>query len=271
MNSNLIRRISLWLFTALLVLGCALPFLAEPAPAQLPATQSSEILGTSIVETAAAAQTLTVTFLPSPTSTLTPTLTRIPTVTQTPTPTFIYSLFTATFVPTETSTVSVSSAGGTAGGADDGTNGTLGFTEDGYKFTGKEWTCTVTAKSPGKGAVVKQGQTIYASWTVVNTGTKTWTNNGVDFRYQAGLRMDGRKIQDLPRTVAPGNKITLTIQLTAPKRSETYATTWTLKVGIRTFCPMKITFDALSNLPFEITQQNLCYYSTSEVHFGCAL
>ena len=210
MNSKLIRRKSIWLVAALLMLGCALPSLVTPAPIQSPAVQSSEILGTSIVQTSAAAQTQTITALPSSTSTFTPTLTLIPTTTLTPTPTFIFSLFTATPVPSETSIPSVSSPSvPSVSGTDN--NAGLGVTTDGYKFTGKEWTCTVTAKSPGKGAVIAKGKTFYAYWTVVNTGTKTWTNNGIDFRYIGGLRMDGRKIQDLPVTVAPGNKITLKI------------------------------------------------------------
>jgi len=229
MTSRSVRRKTIWLITALMILGCALPSLAAPAPAQPPIVQSSDTLGTNIVQTAVAAQTQTALVLPSPT--VTPTITRTPTSTYTPTPTFIFSIFTATLIPSETSIVPVSIGIGTAGG--DGES----------KFTGKEWSCLVTSKYPGKGAVMAQGQTFRAYWTVLNTGTKTWTNNGVDFRYAAGLRMDGRKIQDLPVTTTPGNSITLSIQLTAPKRVDTFSTVWILKVGRRVFCGMRVTFD----------------------------
>jgi hypothetical protein len=232
MDRKLSRRRNLWLIAAMLMLGCALPSLVTPTPVQS-IVQSSEILGTSIVQTSEAAQTQTAAVLPSITPTFT--VTRIPTETQTPTPTFIFSLFTATLLPSETAPVSVSAGGG---GTPD-----PGVSNEGYTLTGKEWTCTVTSKYPGKGAVIQKGLTFNASWTILNTGTKTWTYNGVDFRYIAGLRMDGRKIQDLPVTVAPGNKITLKIQLTAPNRVDTYSTTWTLRVGRRIFCPMRITFD----------------------------
>lgn len=232
MNSHSIRRKGTWLVTALLILGCALPFLASPTLTPAPSTQSPQILGTGIAQTAAAAQTQTALVLPSPT--LTPTITRTPTATHTPTPTFIFLLFTATLVPSETALVPVSSIIGGTRSADGAATSV---------FTGKEWTCTIMAKYPGKGAIIKQGQTFIAYWTVLNTGTKTWTNNGVDFLYTGGLRMDGRKIQDLSLTTAPGNKITLKIQLTAPKRVDTFSTIWTLKVGRRSFCPMKITFD----------------------------
>jgi len=234
MSRNRISRISRiknWLITGLLILGCTLPSLA--APVQAPPTQSSEILGTSIVQTAGAAQTRTALALPSPT--FTSTVTRTPTITPTSTPTFVLSmLFTATPIPSQTSIVPVSS-GGTGGG----NNGK----DENSVFTGREWTCRVTARYPGKGAIIKQDQTIIAYWTVLNTGTKTWTNNGVDFVYTGGYRMDGRKIQDLPLTISPGNTITLKIQLTTPKRSGTYSTIWTLRVGRRSFCGMKVTFD----------------------------
>lgn len=234
MNSHRISRISTWLIVGLLILACSLPSVAAPVPVSAPVTQSSELLGTSIVQTAAAAQTKTALVLPSPT--FTPTITRTPTITPTSTPTFIFSmLFTATSIPTQTSIVSVSS-----GATGSGNNGKK---DENSVFTGKEWTCTILAKYPGKGAVIKQGQTFIAYWTVLNTGTKTWTNNGVDFRYTGGLRMDGRKIQDLPLTTASGNKITLKAQLTAPDRVGTYSTIWTLKVGNRSFCAMKVTFD----------------------------
>lgn len=234
MNNKHVSRIRLWLIAGLVILGCIFPSVAAPATVQAPISQSSDQLGTSIVQTAEAAQTKTALVLP--TSTLTPTITFTPTITPTSTPTFIFSLlFTATPIPSNTAIIPVS-----AGGS--GTGNENKDDEDSI-FTDKEWTCVVIAKYPGKGAVIKQDQTFIAYWTVLNTGTKTWTNNGVDFLYTGGLRMDGRKIQDLSISTAPGNKITLKIQLTAPKRTDTFSTIWTLKVGNRTFCPMKVTFD----------------------------
>ncbi|MBC7878490.1 MAG: hypothetical protein H7Y59_15070 [Anaerolineales bacterium] len=234
MDNKHASRVRLWLITGLVILGCVFPSVAAPATIQTPISQSSDQLGTSIVQTAEAAQTKTALVLP--TSTLTPTITFTPTITPTSTPTFIFSLLsTATPIPTETAIVPIS-AGGSG-------NGNENKDDEDSVFTDKEWTCLVTAKYPGKGAVIKQEQTITAYWTLLNTGTKTWTNNGVDFIYRGGFRMDGRRIQDLPFTLAPGNEITLKIQLTTPNRSGTYSTIWTLKVGRRSFCPMKITFD----------------------------
>lgn len=233
MNGKYLNKNKLWCLTVLLLSGCAFPSFGEPAQIQVPATQSIEILGTSIIQTAEAAQTQTVTSVPPTTPTHTPTPSLVPTITFTPTPTFVFSLYTATpiVIVTETSIVPISEGGG------------AGTSSDGYILTGKEWTCTVTFKSPGKGAVIAMGKTFYVYWTVINTGTKTWTNNGVDFVYSGGLRMNGRRIQDLPLNVAPGNKVTFKIEVTAPEREDTYSTIWTLKVGRRDFCGMKVTFD----------------------------
>lgn len=235
MNSYSVRpRIYIWLVTALLLFGCALPFLVAPTPIQVPATQSSEMLGTRIAQTVAAAQTQTVTSLPILTPTLTPTLTRVPTSTASPTPTFLFFIYTKTPLPTEVpSQVAITPDASHVAG-----NGTATAIRP-----KKEWACLVTSTVPGKGTVIKRGQTFFVSWTVLNTGTKTWPNTGVDFQYLNGFRMDGRRIQDLSRTVAPGHEITLRIQLTAPKRVDTYSTIWTLRVGNRNFCSMKIIFD----------------------------
>jgi hypothetical protein len=247
MNSKSIRGISIWLVTASLVFGCVLPFLGVSAPVRLPtvqSSQSSEILGTNIAQTAAAAQTLTATALPSLTPTLTSTSTFIPTPIFTSTPTFVFFLHTATPISSETSIATVSSIGSTSGSTSSGSSGgTSGGGGGNSVFTGKEWTCTVISKIPEKGAVIMMGQIFNVYWTVLNTGTKTWTNNGVDFLYSSGLRMDGRHIQDLRLSVKPGSKITLKIQLTAPKKVDTYSTIWALKVGKTSFCRMQITFN----------------------------
>lgn len=235
MNDFSVRpRIYIWVVTALFLLACGLPLLAEPTPVQLPPTQSLEILETSIAQTVSAAQTQTAISLP--THTLTPTRTRVPTITATATPTFFFFIHTSTSLPSEVP----SQAAVTPNPSQIAGDGDEEVTPVRPK---KEWACIVTSTVPGKGTVIRRGQTFIVSWTVLNTGTKTWPNTGVDFQYLTGFRMDGRRIQDLSRTIAPGHEITLKIQLTAPKKVDTYNTIWTLRVGNRSFCQMKIIFD----------------------------
>ena len=118
-----------------------------------------------------------------------------------------------------------------------------GTAVDDSVFTGKEWTCAIRGKSPPMGAVIGRGVSFYVSITLFNTGTKTWTNNGVDFVYKGGFRVQGRRIQDLPFSIATGQQITLQSLLVAPKTPDTYNTYWDMMVGRTTFCGVKYTFE----------------------------
>ena len=233
MKGQRIRRVKIWLVTALFLLACVSPLIVASPATQTPLAPG--MLGTLVAETAVAAQTRTATFLPP---SLTPTLTRTPSLTPTlttPTPTFFFSLATFTVPATETDLpVSIPGDGSGDGSADGGGDSI---------FTGREWTCRVTSKSPPNGAIINPGTSFYAFITFLNTGTKTWTNNGVDFVYVSGFRHDGKRIQDLPSTITPGNRISLKILFTAPKKPNLYKATWSLKVGNNPFCGVRISFE----------------------------
>jgi hypothetical protein len=237
MNGQRIRRISIWLVASLYLLACALPLMTTPTvPTQMP-------VGIVIAQTAAAAQTQTSIFLPTITLTPTPTPTFTPTRTPTSTPTLIPPivlpfLFTATptvtFVITQAGTASSNSSNGGTG--EDEENNDYDLVKD------KEWACTVLQRSPADGAVIGSGVRFSAVWTLLNRGTKTWPNYGVDFLFKAGLRNDGRARYDLPSTVISGGTITLDVTIIAPKDPGAYRSIWTLKVGHRSFCKMGINF-----------------------------
>ena len=99
MRGQRFRKKVFYAATALFLLACALPsFLASPT--QAPQALAPEQLGMAIEQTADAAKTQTVTYLPP---TLTPTVTRFPTSTSvalSSTPTFLYLLPTFTPLPT---------------------------------------------------------------------------------------------------------------------------------------------------------------------------
>ncbi|MHB8778642.1 MAG: NBR1-Ig-like domain-containing protein [Anaerolineales bacterium] len=220
MNNKNFKKIAGCLVSVLFLPACAF----TPPPVQVSEPRSMEVLG-MIVQTAAAAQTQTATALRPPTSTLTPSLT--PTL-PTPTATFFFSLFTST-------PVNPSDSGNIVEGGD-----SSAFS---IPYTGKPWTCVVRAKSHPKGAVVAAGKSFVAYWTVINTGTKTWTGNTIDFVYKSGYRHDGKLIQDLSSTVAPGRQAAVGVSFTAPNTEGEYTAIWTLKVGNHPFCGMKITFE----------------------------
>lgn len=228
------RRTAFWVVVALFLLACSFPSLGASAPTQAPQALVPELLGTSIAQTAVAAQAQTVVNAPP---SLTPTLTPLPTWTPvklTSTPTFFFALPTVTALPTWTPIPGMIFQIPGGGGNGNATSESL--------FTGKEWTCAIRDKNPPMGAIVAPGASFYVSITLFNSGTRAWPQNSVDFRYRNGLRNDGKPIQDFPRTVASGSEITLQILLTAPDKPDIYNTVWSLKVGRRFFCGVKYSF-----------------------------
>lgn len=220
-------------FSSLLVatLACAIPGAAPSSPDSAPQPMDMGVLNTAIAQTADASWALTATNLP--TSTPTPTATFTPTITPTPTPTFIVPFRTATplwIITEEASVVPIGTAGG-SGGA-----------QEQIKYTGKEWTCQPVGKYPPKGFVFKAGTPFVASWTIVNTGTKTWTVNGVDVVYTGGWRHEETRIQDFHANVPTGGRIKVTASFIAPKREGEYNSYFTLMVGKRRFCHLAISF-----------------------------
>ncbi len=235
LGSRVSRKIILFV-ASLSLLACALP--AFGASRQVPQSLVPESLETPIAQTAAAANTLTAIYSPP---TLTPTPTRFPTGTLISAPTlstFVFALPTFTPLPTLTFT-----PGASVQGPAGGNGSSAGSADGGNPFTGKEWTCSLTAKEPKNGSVLEPGKNFYAYFTILNTGTKTWPSNGVDFMYTGGYRHNDGKIYDLPASVAPGNKITVKVLFTAPKNVGSYNSYWTLMVGKLKFCSMRIGFE----------------------------
>lgn len=219
-------------FTLLIVttLACVLPSAPVDIPQQ-PADVNS--LETFIVQTAEAALTQTARANPSITPTYTTTPTRIPTITPSPTVTFIFLLPTLTPVPTQTPIGYIGSVGGASG------------TQDSSKFkTPQPWDCSVIVKDtqPPIGAVLQKKQEFYAYWTVLNTGTKTWTRTTIDLVYTGGWRHDGTKIIDITENGGPGATVRVGARFIAPKAAGEYQSFFVLKVGKREFCSMKISF-----------------------------
>lgn len=202
-----------------------------PRPAAVPSSPSLEDI---IANTAAAAQQETLTHMPSVTPTSTSTITPTPFLpSATPTATFPFNIAVEEAVISVVETPDESFVL-----TDPTTDPLLGH----IKYTDQSWACTIVSKSPSKDSTVKGGSNFYVSWTVVNTGTKAWTYNGVDFVYDSGYRHEGGPIQDLSRTVPRGGKITLKVLIVTPKNENKYNVIWSLKVGNTMFCHMKVSF-----------------------------
>jgi hypothetical protein len=194
--------------------------------------QPAGAVETIIVQTAAAAQAQTVTLLPSPTSTST--ITPLPrnTATNTPTSTATIIFVTDTSLP----------EGLLADGTDEADNGDSGES-DGYvkpTATARPWMCSVLSKSPANNTVMRGGSSFKATWTVRNTGSKTWPKDGVDVAFHSGAHLEeGKPYYDIPKAVGPGGTVALSVSMSVPKRSNVYSTRWSLRVGKSDFCTVK--------------------------------
>jgi hypothetical protein len=180
-------------------------------------TLDPNAIGTFIVQTANAALTQTARALPSltPTITLTPT----PRASHTPEPTatstviFIFSSPTAPVPPTST----------------------LAETSN------KAYSCQVMSVTPANGTIFESRTAFDATWRVRNNGQRNWNGDSVDYVFLDGVRMHKVELYDLQDTVKRGETVALTVDMVAPKQSNTYTTNWTLISGTNTFCTMSLT------------------------------
>lgn len=230
MSGRSLRRTILWLVLGLAILGCGTPVLVAP-----PSVSEPDSVETVIAQTAGAAQTQTMVSLP-PTSTpsLTPLPTKSPTVTPTPTATVLF-LF-----PTNTSLPTAFFSSGSGSGTGDGSDNSDGDNGDERIRTRDLWACALISKSPADETVFIGGSSFKAIWTVENTGTETWPKKSVDIVYVSGARLNqGRPYYDIPAAVGPGGRITISVTMYLPKRTEDYQTRWALKIGRTKFCHVK--------------------------------
>lgn len=219
----------------LALLACGLPGITVPPSAPLP-TQAVESVDTVIALTANSAWTQTA--IAQPTNTFTATPTRIPSITPTFTPTFIYLLRTSTPISTATYPPTAGAISGSGGGT--GSGG-----ESDSPMTGLDWTCALVGTTPPRNSAFEVNSTFTVYWSLLNTGTKTWTVNGVDLVYTSGYRPDGTRIQDFARNVNSGGKITVSATFTTPKWTGQYQSFFHLMVGKRKFCGWKYPFEVV--------------------------
>lgn len=212
------------------MLACVLPSTSAPVVQQ--PTVDIHALDTFIAQTAGAAQTKTA--LVKPTITYTPTATRTPTVTPVPSATFLFIFPTFTPYLSATPIGQIPVGGGGSGSADDKS-----------KFvTPQPWSCQVIVSKtqPPFGAVLQKEQEFYAYWTILNTGTKTWTRTTIDLVYTGGWRHEGTKIIDATENAGTGATIRVGVRFIAPKKAGEYGSHFVLKVGNTKFCGMRIEF-----------------------------
>ena len=183
-------------------------------------------VNTFIAQTANAAATRTAAAMP----TLTPTVTITPTRnTETPSPTatvtviFILSSPTSPVIPTFTG---LSSGSGSGSGT-----------------SSANYACQVSKVEPANGTSFSPRTNFDAKWTVKNIGQKTWERSSVDYYYSDGANLHTVLGYDLTTNVKVGETTVIVVDMEAPKDPGNYTTTWIMKAGDKTFCPMKLTIN----------------------------
>lgn len=207
----------LFWFTIVALMMACVPSFATPFP-----TAGPNAVNTFIVQTANAASTQTAAALP--TSTPTATLTATPHNTETASPTFTSTVIFILSSPTKP--VPPTLSGGSGGGT----------SSDNYA-------CQIVSVNPSNGTSFDARADFDVTWRVKNIGTKGWDRNSTDFYYSSGSKLHQVAGYDMSKDVDPGQSIDLSADMESPKDSGNYTTTWTLRVGDRSFCNMSLTIN----------------------------
>lgn len=77
-------------------------------------------------------------------------------------------------------------------------------------------------------AEVGTGQTFTKVWRLVNNGTCTWTTD-YDVVFVSGDQMGAPDVLPMPRVVAPGQSVDISVSMTAPSDPDTYQGNWRLR------------------------------------------
>ena len=107
------------------------------------------------------------------------------------------------------------------------------------------YACKLITQTPADWTKMSGRRSFDAKWTLQNTGSKTWYKTGVDYKYISGKKMHVyADAYDLPVNVASGKKITIALDMIAPKYNGSYTwytDNWALARSNKVFCKFSIT------------------------------
>ncbi|HEX2993286.1 MAG TPA: NBR1-Ig-like domain-containing protein [Anaerolineales bacterium] len=222
-------KLTIWFAALALVMACVPSLTTESVP-----TVDPGAIDTLIVQTANAASSQTAAVLPvlpSTTMTWTPVPTRN---TETPTPTatstviFVFFSPTPVIIPTFTASGSASDT----------------------------YACQVISVSPTDGTSFSPREDFDAIWVVKNIGKKKWDRSTVNYAFASGDKFHTISSYDLSESLGSGNILELGVNMQAPKDPGIYTTTWTLRAGKKSFCPLNLTIRVKEAQQPEGTQES---------------
>jgi hypothetical protein len=229
-------------FAVLLVGVFLLPGCGALSPAPLSTPLPPEMIGTEIVQTAAALATQTALYAPSPTTTLLPSRTLRPS--ETPRPTYTPS---STPSPTVTFVVHVPSFI-TPSATKPYLSPTPSRPSENYTPKPRPTTipvygATVYSQTPANGTVFAPDDDFIATWLFSNDTDRVWGEHEVDFVYFGGDQFcaPNNDVVDLPRDVGPNQTVLISVRFIPPLLPGTYRTTYLLHEGNRYYIKVSLT------------------------------
>jgi hypothetical protein len=90
-----------------------------------------------------------------------------------------------------------------------------------------QYACKTVSNQPKDNTEFLRGKVFYIKWTIVNTGSKTWSK-GVDVKYYSGPKMTDILRVEIPKEIKPNEKYVVTLKAKAPDKRGFHVMTWTL-------------------------------------------
>ncbi|MEP7137317.1 MAG: NBR1-Ig-like domain-containing protein [Chloroflexota bacterium] len=90
-----------------------------------------------------------------------------------------------------------------------------------------EYACNVIDQQPADNSTWKKKKDFDITWTLVNTGTKTW-RKGLDIKYYSGPQMTTVTFVELP-AMKPGDKYKVVLDAVTPDQSGFQVMTWSVE------------------------------------------
>jgi hypothetical protein len=226
----------------LLIAALVLPGCGALSPAPLSTPLPPEMIGTEIVQTAAALAAQTALYAPSPTATLLPS--RTPRPSETPRPTHTPSITpspTVTFVVHVPSFITPSAIIPYLSPTH--SRPTENYTPKPRPTTIPVYGATVYSQTPANGTVFAPDDDFIATWLFSNDTDRVWNHHEVDFVYFEGNQFyaPNNKIIDLPKDVGPNQTVTISVRFIPPLLPGTYQTTYLLHEGNQYFIKVSLT------------------------------
>lgn len=110
------------------------------------------------------------------------------------------------------------------------------------------YACNLISVSPVDGTKIKINVDFDGVWTVKNIGTKRWEVGSLDFKYVSGTKLQTKgDIFDVSKEVAPGDELTLIVDMKTPSTAGKHTASWILTMdGANTLCTLPLNIEVVN-------------------------